>query len=111
MDLVGIKEGYLLTANYKSYQDKSGNQKTNSNGTSLLALRINSRGQLISELAMPSDQSFYITDVVKASDSNINLLGYKGAIEEYDGNGLKFDRNLIHIIIDGYNNVVSSSLD
>ncbi len=106
VDITGLSDGYLLTANYTHYEDSSLESKTG-----LLTIRLDSRGNVISDLPLESSEGFYITHVIKASDSNINFLGFKGNLSDYDGSGLRYDRNLVHIILDGRNQLVSSSLN
>ena len=112
VDIIGVQDGYMLVGNFTAFTDRSGKAYSTSTGnTGSLAIRFNARGNVVSENAIESGTGYYITHVVKASDSNINILGYEGNLSEYDNWGLRYGRDLVHIVLDGFTNVISSSLN
>lgn len=111
-NVVNTNDGYILAGNFTSKKDKKGNTvrtKINEKQTNVYMDFVTDQGVVTNTKLITSGESFYLTDVVKVNDSNINLLGHKGT---YDPTIRKSqaDKDAVYIFTNAKLKVIYSDL-
>ena len=105
-ELIPTQGGFIMAATFSDYVDRRSNRIFNNGESNVLMLRLSDRGRLISDHPISTTGGISAVELVKVSDSNINILGNKGdSSDELNPNGM------IHVIIDSFGRVIYSNLE
>jgi hypothetical protein len=91
LDLIPVRDGYVLTGNYGVLKDKSGREfrtKLAQGQSNPFLAKLSLKGDKSMILPLVSEKSIYIDKVVKVNDGSINLLGYEHVFSD-DPNAIK----------------------
>jgi hypothetical protein len=110
-DFVNLIDGHMLAGNYTTLKDMQGKEhKTKPGESNPFLVRFNDKGDIETVRPIASSKPVFITNLVKATDRSINLIGKEGTIESLAGKPLTKDDQVIHIMSNRSCEVVCSNL-
>ena len=110
-DFINLADGYMLAGNYTTLRDLQGKEhKTKPGESNPFLVRFNDKGDIETVRPISSSKPVFITNLVKATDRSINLIGKEGTIESLAGKPLTKDDQVIHIMSNRLCEVVCSNL-
>ena len=112
-DLIQTKNGYLVLGNFTAMKNNNGKMtklKVNIGQSNAFAVTISTSGQVAGTLLISSPNTYFVSDIVKVNDGNINCFGYKKTYEPLI-NRIENTENLAHIIINADLEIISSNVN
>jgi len=107
------RAGYLLSGNFTSLEtNESGKMDLGKTGkTNIVLFNLSSQGNLQKTIPIITKQSVYTSDIIRTSDRNIMVIGYKGMEEDHNQEGTGQTGNPFHIQTNHQGQVLHSDLD
>ncbi len=112
--MINTQKGYLLAGNFSNLRTNDGKEHaTNANMRQTNAFIADISDQGFFNLINPilTDKTYFIRDIVKVNDSNINLFGFDLNYQTNRYKPLDFDNNLIHIITNQDLDIITSNIN
>ena len=112
--VINVSNGYLIGGNFTIKKDNQGSEvrtKIANNQTNVFIDMVSKVGKRENTLLIGSPKSYFLKDIVKVNDGNINLLGLVGNYNLDRNRSLDYSNNLVHIITNAKLQVIHNSLE
>lgn len=112
--VINTNNGYMIAGNFTAKKNNTGTivrTKINENQTLAYVDVVSKTGKRLNTLLINSPKSYFIKEVVKVNDGNINLLGLMGNYQMDLNSKLDYSDNLVHIITNSKLKVIHNSLE
>lgn len=112
--VINTNNGYMITGNFTAKKNHTGTMvrtKINENQTLAYVDVVSKTGKRLNTLLISSPKSYFIKEVVKVNDGNINLLGLMGNYQMDLNRKLDYSNNLVHVITNSKLKVIHNSME
>lgn len=110
VDLIPLNDGFIFVSNFTLLNlDGISYDMGRDGSTNAVVFKLDRQGKVLRHNVIENKQSFYFNTVIKASENNINLLGYSDNLTINYQSKLSDQNNLVHLILDSNTDVLASS--
>ncbi len=110
VDLISLNNGFIFVSNFTLLKMDGITYDMGRDGsTNVVVYKLDRQGNILRKSVIENKESFYLNKVIKASENNINLLGYTDNLTVNFRSKLSDQNNLVHLILDSNTDVLASS--